>query len=57
MCSPATCYSCGKATFAGCGMHVEAVLGHVPAEARCTCHEQVQAPAPEPRTSRSAFGW
>ena len=37
MCSPAVCRACGKATYSGCGMHVEQVLGHVPAEQRCSC--------------------
>lgn len=37
MCSPATCHSCGKATYSGCGMHVDQVLGHVAPENRCTC--------------------
>lgn len=40
MCSPATCYSCGKTTWAGCGMHADQVLARVPAEARCSCHEE-----------------
>ena len=26
MCSPATCRSCGKVTYSGCGMHVDHVL-------------------------------
>jgi len=33
MCQRATCSSCGKSTFVGCGRHVEAV----PVEARCQC--------------------
>ncbi len=37
MCSPATCKSCGKATYKGCGMHVEQVLGGVPTDQRCDC--------------------
>jgi hypothetical protein len=37
MCRPATCKSCGKATYAGCGNHVEQVLGHVPMSQRCAC--------------------
>ena len=37
MCVPATCRSCGKATYSGCGQHVEAVLGHVPADQVCSC--------------------
>lgn len=37
MCMPARCRSCGKASYSGCGMHVEDVLGHLPAEQRCSC--------------------
>lgn len=37
MCMPATCGTCGKASYAGCGMHVEDVLSGVPAEHRCEC--------------------
>ncbi len=37
MCSPATCRVCGKATYSGCGRHVDQVLANVPASRRCTC--------------------
>jgi hypothetical protein len=37
MCSPARCRKCGKATYKGCGQHVEQVLAGVPKEQRCTC--------------------
>jgi hypothetical protein len=37
MCRPAACRSCGKATYAGCGQHVEQVLRGVPQEQRCSC--------------------
>lgn len=30
---------CGKATWAGCGEHIEEALAGVPAEDRCTCHQ------------------
>ena len=46
MCRRVTCSSCGKPTFAGCGAHIEAVLGDVPKAERCRCREQAaQAPA------------
>ncbi len=51
MCSPATCYSCGKTTWAGCGMHAEQVLERVPSEARCTCHDE-----PTGTSAGAAFG-
>lgn len=37
MCQRATCKTCGKATYRGCGMHVEQVLAGVPEAARCDC--------------------
>ncbi|WP_168929290.1 hypothetical protein [Nocardioides sp. GY 10113] len=40
MCSPATCNNCGKASYTGCGQHVEQVLGHLPADQRCQCDAQ-----------------
>lgn len=45
MCRRVTCSSCGKPTYAGCGMHVEQVLGDVPSEQRCRCREK-RATAP-----------
>jgi hypothetical protein len=40
MCQRVTCSSCGKPTYAGCGRHIEAVLGDVPADERCRCREK-----------------
>ena len=40
MCRQVTCPQCGKPTWAGCGAHVEQVLGHIPKDARCKCREQ-----------------
>lgn len=37
MCQRVTCKSCGKATYRGCGMHVEQVLSGVPKSQRCEC--------------------
>jgi hypothetical protein len=39
MCRGATCKKCGKATWKGCGNHIEDVLAGVPTSKRCTCHE------------------
>jgi hypothetical protein len=39
MCQRVTCSTCGKPTFAGCGRHIEAVLGDVPPDGRCHCRE------------------
>jgi len=43
MCRRVTCPQCGKPTFAGCGMHVEQVLGDVPKEKRCHCAEEARS--------------
>jgi len=37
MCTRVTCRACGKATYSGCGRHVEEVLRGVPPEQRCRC--------------------
>jgi len=40
------CSSCGKATYAGCGRHVEQVLADVPPADRCRCDEKPAAEKP-----------
>ena len=45
MCRRIECRACGKPSFAGCGAHVEQVLGDVPREERCRCREQGAASA------------
>jgi hypothetical protein len=37
MCVRTECPKCLRPTYAGCGAHVEQVLGDVPADQRCTC--------------------
>ncbi|MDH6708180.1 hypothetical protein P3T27_004919 [Kitasatospora sp. MAA19] len=37
MCRRTTCRTCGKASYAGCGMHVDQVLAGVPESGRCAC--------------------
>lgn len=37
MCHRVTCERCGKATWSGCGAHIEEALRGVPAEERCQC--------------------
>jgi hypothetical protein len=39
MCRPVTCRTCGKATWAGCGQHVDQVMRGIAREARCEGHE------------------
>ena len=40
MCRRVACDKCGRPTFAGCGAHVEQVLGDVPPAERCRCREE-----------------
>jgi hypothetical protein len=40
MCRRATCQTCSRPTYAGCGMHIESVLGDVPKPERCSCREK-----------------
>ena len=62
MCRRVDCPKCGRPTFAGCGRHVEQVLGNVPPAERCRCGEaEAKKAAGEPggdlRTRlRSLFG-
>ncbi|HEU5162399.1 MAG TPA: hypothetical protein VFV54_04560 [Thermoanaerobaculia bacterium] len=37
MCHRVKCAECGKATWAGCGKHVEQALAGVPPQQRCAC--------------------
>jgi len=46
MCRRATCPTCNKPTYAGCGMHIEQVLGDVPTAQRCACRDAAAKPAP-----------
>jgi hypothetical protein len=47
MCRPATCRSCGKATYSGCGKHVDQVLRGVPDDERCHCDEAPAMTTPD----------
>ncbi|MBS1117801.1 MAG: hypothetical protein H6Q90_29 [Deltaproteobacteria bacterium] len=40
MCRVITCNKCKRPGWAGCGAHVEQVLGHVPAAERCQCRAE-----------------
>lgn len=42
MCRRVECSKCGRPTYAGCGAHVEQVLGGVPPAERCRCREEKQ---------------
>ncbi|NNN02384.1 MAG: hypothetical protein HKL87_00055 [Acidimicrobiaceae bacterium] len=39
MCQRVTCPQCDKATWAGCGQHIEEALAGVPTEERCAGHD------------------
>jgi hypothetical protein len=40
MCRSVTCRTCGKTTWAGCGMHVDQVMSRVPPPQRCPGHSK-----------------
>lgn len=39
MCQQIKCSECGKATWSGCGEHIEEALQGIPESARCQGHE------------------
>ncbi len=43
MCRMVTCKKCSKPTWAGCGAHIDQVLGHVPESQRCSCRDTAAA--------------
>jgi len=58
MCRRVTCRKCGRPTYAGCGAHVEQVLGGVPPSERCHCREDAATAGAPPGASswlRSLF--
>ena len=54
MCSKTTCRKCSKATWSGCGQHIEQALAGVPKTQRCTCREE-KAAAKASSTSTGFF--
>ena len=55
MCRRVDCPRCGRPTYAGCGKHIEQVLGNVPPAERCQCRDG-DAKAPErPATERPSW--
>jgi hypothetical protein len=40
MCRRVECSTCRRPTYAGCGRHVEQVLGGVPPAERCRCRDE-----------------
>jgi len=61
MCRAVACKVCGKTTWAGCGAHVEQVLGHLPQDQRCQGHQaaasgDAAATNPSPSFLSRVFG-
>ena len=54
MCRRVQCTTCGRPTYAGCGNHVEQVLGDVAPSERCQC-SATRAPARPTRAKRFWF--
>lgn len=60
MCRRVECRKCGRPTFAGCGAHVEQVLGDVPPAERCRCREEQpkdDTARPEPKLRSRLRAW
>ena len=57
MCTRIECSKCHKPSYAGCGRHVEQVLGDVPPSDRCRCREERAAAGKgEPSFLERLFG-
>jgi hypothetical protein len=57
MCRRVECNVCKKPTYAGCGKHIEQVLGDVPPSERCNCRSKPKDQASgEPSLLRRLFG-
>ena len=57
MCRAITCSKCKRPSWAGCGAHVEQVLGHVPQAERCQCKAaETASKGGLGKTLRSLFG-
>ena len=55
MCTRVRCKKCGSPTYAGCGEHIEQVLGDVPRADRCHCREQAAAAKAAKKSAPSWF--
>lgn len=42
MCMKATCSSCNKTTWFGCGNHIPSVMDSIPTDSWCTCDPKVE---------------
>jgi hypothetical protein len=57
MCRRVECRKCGRPTFAGCGAHVEQVLGDVPIAQRCQCRASPAKGETAPDTGTRPRSW
>jgi hypothetical protein len=58
MCRRIQCETCHKPGYAGCGRHVEQVLGSVAEAERCQCHKGIAARiAPTPSGAEAGESW
>jgi len=56
MCSKVTCKQCGKATWSGCGEHIEEALHGIPKSERCPGHAGDAATSSQPGFLGKLFG-
>lgn len=54
MCYRTTCPTCQKATWGGCGAHIESALRGVPEAERCQCHAKPKEKKPAQGASAQA---
>jgi hypothetical protein len=52
MCRRINCERCLRPSYAGCGMHVEQILGDVPPAERCRCRERERADSPNAQKAK-----
>ncbi len=52
MCAKTTCGTCKKATWSGCGQHIDQALKGVPKAERCRCRAEASKARPEAASSK-----
>jgi hypothetical protein len=55
MCRAVRCRKCNKTTWAGCGAHVQQVMGPVPPDQRCRCGDKGEGETPSDESSGGFF--
>ncbi|KAI6880539.1 hypothetical protein KC360_g6953 [Hortaea werneckii] len=56
MCMKASCGTCHKATWWGCGEHIPKVLDSVPEADRCSCEPKIEKEGKQYPPAGPAFG-